>query len=220
MRVSAMEGHRVWAPGYDHGENPLLALEARLLQERLVPMGGSRFLDVACGTGRWMRLARQCGARVLGIDLCPEMLREASRKQGLAGRIGLGDACRVPIADGVADLTLCSFALGYLASPHQAIAEMARVTRKGARVVVTDLHPSAIAAGWTRSFRADGRVYEMDHYSHPIGVWESDGLKLDWRLDACFAEPEREIFRRAGKESAFQEMSRIPALLAMCWIKS
>jgi ubiquinone/menaquinone biosynthesis C-methylase UbiE len=224
MRVSAIEGHRVWASSYDAGLNPLLALEARLVLERLVPIGGSLFLDVACGTGRWMLMARQCGAQVLGFDFCREMLYEASRKPGLAGRLSLADACRVPVASGVSDLTLCSFALGYVASPRQTIAEMARVTRRGARIIATDLHPAAIAAGWTRSFRAEGRVYEIEHHLHPIRFWEaaaeSAGLLLDWRIDAGFGEPEREVFRQAGKDSAFDEMSRVPAVLAMCWTKS
>jgi SAM-dependent methyltransferase len=224
VQVSAIEGHRIWASSYDAGLNPLLALEARTVFEKLVPMGGSRFLDVACGTGRWMLMARQRGAHVLGFDFCPEMLLEAARKPGLAGRLSLADACHVPVADGVADLTLCSFALGYIASPRHAIAEMARVTRRGARVIVTDLHPAALAAGWTRSFRAAERVYEIAHHAHPIRTWESAaesaGLVPDWRLDACFAEPERDIFRRAGKDSLFAELSRTPALLAMCWTKS
>jgi hypothetical protein len=101
---------------------------------------------------------------------------------------------------------------------------MARVSRKGGRVVVTDLHPRALAAGWTRSFRSNGQLYEIDHHLHPIATWvtaaESAGLSLDWCLEANFAEPEREILRQAGKDSLFPELSRIPALLAMSWTKS
>jgi len=223
MRVSAIEGHRYWAASYDAGPNPLLALETRLLLERLSPLRVSRFLDVACGTGRWMLLAHECGSQVFGVDFCAEMLLEASRKPGLAGCLSLADACHVPVADGAADLTLCSFALGYLESPDQAIAEMARVTRKAGRVVITDLHPCALAAGWTRSFRSDGQVFEIDHHRHPIAVWEaaadSAGLAFDWRIDAGFAEPERAIFRQAGKEALYPELSSIPALLAMSWTK-
>jgi ubiquinone/menaquinone biosynthesis C-methylase UbiE len=215
-----MQGHRIWAASYDAGLNPLLALETRLVLERLGPLRDTRFLDVACGTGRWMFIARQRGADVYGIDFCPEMLCEASRKPGLAPRLSLGDARRLPFADGAVDLTICSFALGYIASADQAIAEMARVTRRGGRVIVTDLHPCAIAAGWTRSFTCDGHVYEIDHHAHPAAVWEAHGLTLDWRVDASFAEPEREIFRRAGKDASFAELTRIPALLAMGWSKS
>lgn len=221
--VTPMEGHRIWAASYDAGPNPLLALETRLLLERLSPLRASRFVDVACGTGRWMLLAQQRGCQVVGVDFCPEMLLEASRKPGLGGRLGLADARGIPLADSAADLTICSFALGYLPSPHQAIAEMARVSRKGGRVVVTDLHPGALAAGWTRSFRSDGQTYEINHHLHPIATWvasaQSAALALDWVLEAPFAEPEREIFRQAGKDSLFPELSRIPALLAMSWTK-
>jgi malonyl-CoA O-methyltransferase len=223
VRVGALEGHRIWASSYDEGPNPLLALEARLIPDRVAPWQGSRFLDVACGTGRWMLLARERGAQALGVDFCPEMLREAARKPGLAGCVSLADAGHIPIADGACDLTLCSFGLGYMPSPDRTIGEMARATGRGGRVMITDLHPRALAAGWTRSFRLDDQVYEIEHQTHPVAAWEAaasaSGLTLDWRLDACFAEPEREIFRQAGKDSRFDEVSRISALLAMCWTK-
>ena len=219
-----MEGHRHWAPVYDAGPNPLLALETRLLLERLSPLPPSRFVDVACGTGRWMVWAQDLGSRVFGVDFCPEMLLQASRKRSLSGSLAIADACSIPLADGSADLALCSFALGYLPVPQQAIAEMARVSCAGGRVVVADLHPSALNAGWTRSFRSNGHSYEIDHYHHPNATWEAAaeaaGLALEWRIDACFGEPERKIFREAGKDSSFQELSRIPALLAMCWTKT
>lgn len=219
-----MEGHRTWAPAYDAGLNPLLSLETRLVLERLGPLGGFRFVDVACGTGRWMHLAHERGATVFGVDFCSEMLIQASGKAGLKGYLALADACQVPLADCSADFIMCSFAMSYLACPHQAIAEMARVSRQSGRITVTDLHPCALAAGWTRSFRSDGQVYEIDHHHHLIRTWEtaaeSAGLALDWCLEASFGEPERAIFRQAGKDSSFAKLSCIPALLAMSWIKS
>ncbi len=223
MNVSAMEGHRHWAPVYDAGPNPLLALETRLLLERLSLVPPVRFIDVACGTGRWMEWALNSGSRVFGIDFCPEMLLQASCKRGLSGCLALADACSIPLAEGSADLTLSSFALGYLPSPQRAIAEMARVTCAGGRIVVADMHPCALEAGWARSFRSNGHSYEIDHYRHSNTAWEgageSAGLALEWRIDACFGEPERKILREAGKDSSFLELSRIPALLAMCWKK-
>jgi malonyl-CoA O-methyltransferase len=167
---------------------------------------------------------QQRGPQVFGVDFCPEMLLEAARKPGLAGLLSLADAGRIPLADGAVDLVLCSFALGYFPSAAQAIAEMARVALKGGRVVVTDLHPRALAAGWTRSFRSNGQVYAIDHHHHAIAEWraaaDSAGLTVDWVLEASFGEPERQIFREAGKDWSFPEVSRIPALLGMAWVKS
>jgi malonyl-CoA O-methyltransferase len=223
VRVTAIEGHRAWASGYDSGLNPLLALETRRLAGKFGSLHGCRFLDLACGTGRWMQIARDAGARALGVDFCVEMLVEASRKPGLAGCLGVADLASLPIRGHVADVTLCSFALGYLPAPERAISEMARVTRVGGRIVISDLHPDALAAGWTRSFRSGGEVYEIDHHAHPAAAWEtsaaSAGLKFDWRLDARFDEPEREIFRQAGKDSSFDEVRRVSAILAMSWTK-
>ncbi|MES1261820.1 MAG: class I SAM-dependent methyltransferase, partial [Acidobacteriota bacterium] len=151
MLVTAAEGYRLWAPEYDASPNPLLALEARLLQDRLGVAAGDRFLDAGAGTGRWMKYAERRGARAFGIDLSAEMLAKGS------GARVRGDMRHLPVADDAADLAICSMALGYVRSAGEVVRELARVAR---RVIVSDLHPAAVAAGWTRSFRHQGQVYE------------------------------------------------------------
>ena len=212
MVVSPLEGHRIWAPEYDRGLNPLLALE-----ERVVPrFPASRIIDVACGTGRW---TARLGA--IGIDLCEEMLRQRSHNAALRGRFALADAAALPFASGVSDLTLCSFAIAYIQNLAAAVSEMARVTRPGGRVVISDLHPAAIAAGWTRSFRSAGVLYELEH---PPGAVEETllaarrcGLELSLRREACFGEPERPIFEAAGKP--LEQVAGTPAVWLAVWTK-
>jgi SAM-dependent methyltransferase len=218
MRIEAVEGHRIWAPTYDDGRNPLLALETRLLADRLEPLRGRTFLDVAAGTGRWMLHARTRGARVIGVDLCREMLLTAARKPHLAGRLVLGDASCLPIADGAADVALCSFALGYFPSLPAAFAEMARAA---CTVVISDLHPKAVEHSWARSFRANGRLYELDHHAYSEAELDAAarcaGLAPLWRMEASLGEPERPIFRAAGREWLFPAASLIPAVLMTAW---
>ena len=224
MLVSPIEGHRIWSASYDNDPNPLLALDMRVLSERLGPLRGLRVVDVACGTGRWISTALSSGANVTGIDLCEEMLAAAARKPELKGRLALAQVDGLPVASGCADLVLCSFAISYFPSAPGAIAEMARITRSGGRVVIADLHPGACEAGWKRSFRAGESVYEIEHHNHPAGelnaAAEQALLEPEWNEDACFGMPEREIFRKAGKDSAFLEVSAIPALRVICWKKS
>ena len=111
--------------------------------------------------------------------------------------------------------------LGYVASIQPALRELARVAR---RVIVSDLHPAAVQHGWTRSFRAGSARYEVEHHEHSAAELDAaahaEGLIQDWRLEASFGEPEREIFQRAGKKSAFEEARRIPAVLITAWKKS
>jgi hypothetical protein len=110
--------------------------------------------------------------------------------------------------------------MGYLPSPGPVLRELARVSRQ---VIVSDLHPDAARAGWSRSFRAGGRIYRLLHYQHSIAELDDcargSGLVPEWRVEASFAEPEREIFRRAGKEDLFDDASLVPAVLITVWRK-
>jgi len=220
MVVSAGEGHRVWSSQYDETPNPILALEMRVLAPRLGDIGALRILDAGSGTGRWMAWAEQRGARVFGMDACREMILESARKPRLSGRAALADVRGIPVDDNAVDIAICSFTLGYLPSLGPVLRELARVSRF---VVVSDLHPSAVRHGWTRSFRAGGERYEMDQHAYSIAELDeaarATGLIREWRFEPFFGEPEREIFRRAGKEAAFDETSRLPAILITAWNK-
>ncbi len=164
MRMSALEGHRLWASSYDSTLNPVLALETRMLKQLLCPVASTCFIDVACGTGRWMTYVRRQGAKVFGIDFCAEMLAEAERKPELSGRSALAEASRLPFRSRIADIVLCSFAAGYLPHLNRALAEMAIILKPRGKLIISDLHPAAISAGWTRSFRRGDLVIEMQHY--------------------------------------------------------
>ncbi len=218
--INAVEGYRLWAASYDEAANPLLALETRVLSDHLGDVTGYRILDAGSGTGRWMKWAQSRGARVFGVDACREMVLKAERKPGLGGRSALADIRSIPIQDDAVDLTLCSFTMGYLPSPGPVLQELARVSRQ---VIVSDLHPTAARAGWTRSFRAGDRVFHLHHYQHSSAELDdcarSAGLVLQWRTEASFAEPEREIFRRATRENLFDDACRVPAVLITVWRK-
>jgi ubiquinone/menaquinone biosynthesis C-methylase UbiE len=223
MRVSALEGHRLWASTYDAGLNPVVALESRLLSDLLCPINGQSFVDVACGTGRWMTHLRERGASVFGADASPEMLAQACQKKTLRGRLVLADAGNLPLLDRIADVTLCSFAAAYFTSLKAVMGEMARITRRGGRVVLSDLHPAGIAAGWTRSFRLHGSVYEMEHFNPSLDEFRAAGrdanLHLHIQIDASFGDAERLIFRSAGKAHMLAELSRVPAVWIGIWNK-
>lgn len=221
--MTALEAHRIWSEIYDESPNPLLALETRVVTRLLGPLENRRFVDVGCGTGRWLNYAESRGARVFGIDFCREMLLRAAARPGLGDRLALATAERLPFADRVAELVVCSFVIGYLANPRFAIREMARISAPGARIVLSELHPDAAAAGWKRGFRHNGTAYEIEHSPHPVPCLleaaAEAGLRLDRTEAASFGEPEREIFLRAGRDHLFQDASRVPAIWTAVWSK-
>jgi len=218
--VSAETGYRIWAADYDRDPNPLLALEMRILSARIGSLNGLRVIDVGSGTGRWLEYARSRGAHAFGLDLSHDMLMQAWSKTGCRGKLVQADAERIPFGDDAADLALASFVTAYSTDVAVLLTELSRIAR---RVTISDLHPSAAQAGWTRSFRSGGELYEVEHRAWSAAelmrAADRAGLTLDWSIHASFGESERELFRRAGREHRFEEVQRIPAVLMTSWCR-
>ena len=221
MQVGVQEGHAIWSAVYDETPNPLLELERRTVRPWLPPLAGRAFVDVACGTGRWAEFAAQQGAHVFGADFSAPMLARAATGRFAGGRFVQADALQLAFPDELADFSVCAFAAGYMKSPAQLLAELLRITRPGGHVMVTDIHPTAIASGWRRSFRRAGETYEIDNLAHPIAEYlaasRDVGLRVEHIAEAAFAEPERPIFRECGRERSFAGMCLIPAIFAALW---
>jgi len=218
--VGIRDGYRLWSEQYDEAPNPLLALERRIIGSQLPGLRGTRFLDLATGTGYWLDYAVARGARAFGIDLSSDMLNRAAQKRVDRRRLVLGDLSLLPFRDDGFDIAMCSMAVGYVASLDALFLEFARVSQQ---VIVSDLHECAIQAGWTRSFEIDGRRYEIEqfpHRTHDLDTAAEDcGLRRSWRSVSYLGEAEREIFVRAGREHAFAAAARVPAILSTCWTR-
>jgi demethylmenaquinone methyltransferase/2-methoxy-6-polyprenyl-1,4-benzoquinol methylase len=96
---------------------------------------GERVLDLAAGTGvSTVELAKD-GAWCVAADFSLGMLRN-----GLHRRVPMvaADALRLPFADASFDAVTISFGLRNLVDPVAGLAEMARVTRPGGRLVVCE----------------------------------------------------------------------------------
>ena len=221
LPVRVEDAYRLWSVTYDDDPNPILALERRVIRERLGVVSGRCLLDIGTGTGYWLAYAISNGARAFGVDLSEEMLSVAARKDGLRNLLIRADMNRLPVRDGAAEIAICSMAIGYIPELKNLFRELARVSQK---IIVSDLHPAAVEAGWKRAFVAAGHRCEIEQFAHTTAHLDeaagATGLRLDWRLAAHLGEHEREIFARAGREYAFAATREIPALLATCWVRS
>lgn len=111
---------------------------------------GCAVLDVGCGLGHeTIRIAGMAGpsGRVVGIDAREQPLADARGRAEAAGvtvDFTTGDVHALDMADGGFDLCRADRVLLHVDDPAQAMAEMARVTRAGGRVVVYDLDLRAL----------------------------------------------------------------------------
>jgi demethylmenaquinone methyltransferase/2-methoxy-6-polyprenyl-1,4-benzoquinol methylase len=96
---------------------------------------GERVLDVAAGTGvSTIELCRS-GAWCVAADFSLGMLRTAEGRK--VPRVA-ADALRLPFTDGTFDAVTISFGLRNLIDTAAGLREMARVTRRGGRLVVCE----------------------------------------------------------------------------------
>jgi demethylmenaquinone methyltransferase / 2-methoxy-6-polyprenyl-1,4-benzoquinol methylase len=114
-------------------------------RERAVDLSGvrpgGRALDVATGTGDLaIALERRVGpaGEVIGSDFSDQMLELARRKSG-AVRFEWGNALKLPYEDAAFDAVTVGFGARNFADLPAGLAEMARVTRPGGRVVVLEI---------------------------------------------------------------------------------
>jgi demethylmenaquinone methyltransferase/2-methoxy-6-polyprenyl-1,4-benzoquinol methylase len=90
---------------------------------------GSRVLDVATGTGMVAAELTKRGCRVTGLDQSEAMVRHARATPDR--RFLLGQAERLPFADGSFDAVTFTYLLRYVDDPSATIAELGRVVRPG-----------------------------------------------------------------------------------------
>lgn len=107
---------------------------------------GSVVVDIGCGAGTDLLLAaRRVGVhgRAIGVDMT-----EAMRARALAGaracgfahvEIVDGDATRLGVADGSADVVISNGVLNLVPDKGRAVAEIARVLKPGGRVQIADI---------------------------------------------------------------------------------
>ena len=103
---------------------------------------GDLVLDLAAGTGVSTLELSRSGARVIGLDISLGMLR-AGKKTRPDATLLAGDALALPFPDATFDAITISFGLRNIHDTTAALAEMARVTKPGGRVVICEFsHPT------------------------------------------------------------------------------
>jgi demethylmenaquinone methyltransferase / 2-methoxy-6-polyprenyl-1,4-benzoquinol methylase len=160
-------------------------------------------LDVAAGTaGISVQIARRTGARVIGLDLTEQMLRQGAANvaaAGLDGQIPLvaARAEQLPLADASVDGLTFSYLLRYVSDPQATLAELARVVRPGGTIASLEflLPPTAFWRFWWRAYTwlvlpvgglvTGGREwYDVGRFLGPSIARHYRRYPLSWTIEA------------------------------------
>jgi ubiquinone/menaquinone biosynthesis C-methylase UbiE len=132
-----------WAPFYDYSFTTIFyqAIHKRLLEYVELP-ANPLVLDIGCGTGRLLqRLAVKFpDLRGIGLDLSPEMLRQARRKNQYPERVIFkqGNANQLPFANNQFKAVFNTISFLHYLNPVQVLQEISRVLREGGYFYLVD----------------------------------------------------------------------------------
>ena len=122
-----------WDPDLYDSRHSFVSRYGEELVELLAPAPGERILDVGCGTGYLASRIAEAGARVLGIDISPEMVQRARRSYpGLEFQIA--DAASFRFSDPF-DAVFSNAALHWVQDPEAAVECIQQALRPGGRLV-------------------------------------------------------------------------------------
>lgn len=168
------DGYEAWADTYDDPGNALIDVEERTFRPILSALPPGDAVDVACGTGRLASMLCDLGHSVQGVDPSEAMIARARAKR-LPVTFHLGRLDALPIASDSADLATCALALTHVTDLGPAVAELARIVRPSGRIVLSDVHPIAVATGAQAMFRhSDGSRGVTINYQH----WVADYIRV------------------------------------------
>ncbi len=178
------------APRYDLA-NAVLSLGQDAHWRRITAAAaeplGARVLDVAAGPGNVAaELVARGAARVVAADLSLAMLTAGARRDHDALAWVNADAQQLPFETASFDAVTISFGLRNLPDPRRALAEFARVTRPGGRVVVCEF----AAPTWPPLRAVYGR-YLVGALPQLARVISSSPAAYRYLADSILAWPDR-----------------------------
>jgi ubiquinone/menaquinone biosynthesis C-methylase UbiE len=165
-------------------------------------------LDVACGPGAFVLAIAPRVRFVSGIDLTPEMLRQArqfqAEKQILNVAFACADADHIPFPDASFDLVSCQHAFHHITKPELVLMEMIRVVKPQGRLLILD----PLAPESDPKFELFNRIERLRDPSHTfslrlttfLSMFEEHGLEVMRQSLRRRQRSFNQWMRRAGLE--------------------
>jgi len=140
-RVSTLDHWESYWQGHRRDIEDTYSTGGRLVREVLAdgPVAGKLVLEIGAGSGRDLLALAAMGARGIVLDYSPASLalvRQQAAARGIPVLLVQADATRMPFRDGALDVSFHQGLLEHFRDPRPLLAENARITKPGGRVLV------------------------------------------------------------------------------------
>jgi SAM-dependent methyltransferase len=170
----------------------------RFVLEHIADRAGVEVLEVGCGTGHWLSLMSEAGARVAGLDHSAGMLEKARARVPQAA-LELGTAEALPWPDGAFERVVCINALHHFPDKVEFVREAWRVLRPGGRLLIVGLEVQAVTSWCIYDYFEGTR--ELDEGRYPAAEQIRQWLTDQGFSDCDSSEVEHLSLRRPAREA-------------------
>ncbi|MHA2225062.1 MAG: class I SAM-dependent methyltransferase [Candidatus Hodarchaeales archaeon] len=142
MKIEAVQKRYDWySRFYDKFEAPMEQMAFKPLRKKVIGSLYGQILEVGVGSGKNLPYYRS-SARVIGIDISPQMLKKVREKNstfhGESLELKRMNAEQLMLKDATFDIVVCTFVLCSVPNPIQAIQEMFRVLKPNGRLILLE----------------------------------------------------------------------------------
>jgi ubiquinone/menaquinone biosynthesis C-methylase UbiE len=144
---------------------------------------GKKVMDLGCGSGEQVIALLHRGAKVVGLDLSPDLIAIAQRRlqmEGLEAEVRVGSAYETGVPDASVDVVFCMSLIHHLDLP-KVKAEMLRVLGPGGFVVLKEPIRFNRSYEFVRSFFPNQEDVSDDE--HPLTKDEFRAFQKEFQCD-------------------------------------
>ena len=195
--------------------------ESDLLLEMLQPRKEERLLDVGCGTGVFTQDALDHGVSVVGLDISLPMLQLAAKKlSGQPFTAIAGNMTSLPFLDNSFDKVYSMTAIEFVGDAQQAVNELNRVARSGAKIVLSTLNS---LSPWAERRKKKGEHgHELFHsmtFRSPAELLRIAPEGSVFKTAIHFQKDDDPVMAPKIEEQGSRDKKDTGAFVAVSWIK-
>lgn len=165
----------------------------------------AQLLDVGCGTGGFAVHARDYGKQwsITGIDIAPAMAARANKHAPSF----VGNVTSIPFSNEAFDGVFSGVCLQWVANKQKALEEMARVTKKGGRAVITSFGARTLQELKNAMLTVDMQTSVMEMPA--VDVYARMGKNAGWKV--LSAQQSTTVEYVSCAEEVMRQLKRIGA---------
>jgi ubiquinone/menaquinone biosynthesis C-methylase UbiE len=192
---------------------------------------GKRVLDAGCGPGVYAQILVRRGAKVVGVDVSPKMLRLARERVGDKVELHLADMTKPMkfLKSNSFDIVISSLVLSYIRNISKPFKEFYRVLKRRGVLVFSEGHhfgdymifkkkrkaknyfeTELVGMNW----RGFGILVYIPTYRRPLSALLNPLIKAGFILDRILEPLPTEEFKKADPEH-YRKLMRMPSFICV-----